>query len=46
MRPPLASKDRFIWDERLPGFGVKVTPAGRRSYVVQYRPMVAPKRGG
>ncbi len=31
-------KDRFIWDEKLTGFGLKVTPAGRRSYVVQYRP--------
>lgn len=30
--------DRFFWDEDLPGFGVKVTPPGRRSYVVQYRP--------
>lgn len=31
-------RDRFIWDERLPGFGLKITPKGRRSYVVQYRP--------
>jgi integrase len=31
------AKDRFIWDEKLSGFGLKVTPAGRRSYVVQYR---------
>ena len=31
-------RDRFLWDERLPGFGLKITPAGRRSYVVQYRP--------
>jgi integrase len=30
--------DRFFWDDRLPGFGVKVTPKGRRTYVVQYRP--------
>ncbi len=31
-------KDRFIWDEKLSGFGLKITPAARRSYVVQYRP--------
>jgi integrase len=31
-------RDQFIWDERLSGFGLKVTPKGRRSYVVQYRP--------
>ncbi len=35
----LAPRDRdyFIWDTDLTGFGCKVTPAGRRVYVLQYR---------
>ena len=32
-----ASKDSFLWDDDLPGFGLKVTPAGRKVYLVQYR---------
>ena len=31
------SRDRFLWDTDLTGFGCKVTPAGRRVYVLQYR---------
>ncbi|MBW0145533.1 tyrosine-type recombinase/integrase [Sphingomicrobium clamense] len=31
-------RDQYIWDDRLKGFGVKITPAGGISYVVQYRP--------
>lgn len=27
----------FLWDDRLKGFGVKATPAGALSYVLQYR---------
>lgn len=31
------AKDRFLWDSKVPGFGLKVTPAGRKVYVFQYR---------
>lgn len=34
LRP--AAKDVKLWDTEIPGFGVKVTPAGRRVYVLQY----------
>jgi integrase len=30
-------KDIYAWDDRTPGFGVKVTPAGGRIYVLKYR---------
>jgi len=35
----LAASDRdvWVWDETLPGFGVRVTPNGLRTYFVQYR---------
>lgn len=36
-----AQRDRFIWDagekEVVKGFGLKITPAGRKVYVFQYR---------
>jgi hypothetical protein len=32
-----ANKDTVYWDAGLPGFGVKVTPRGRKVFVVLYR---------
>jgi integrase len=33
-----ASKaDSYLWDRELPGFGLKVTPAGSKVYLVQYQ---------
>jgi integrase len=34
---PLLAKDAVYWDAGLPGFGVKVTPKGRRVFLVMYR---------
>ena len=32
-----AEKDRLLWDDRLSGFGCKVTPKGSKIFVYQYR---------
>jgi integrase len=32
-----AAADAYLWDTELKGFGVKVTPAGRKVYLVQFR---------
>ena len=31
------SKDYVIWDDQLPGFGLRVFKSGKRSYIIQYR---------
>ncbi len=33
----VAEKDTVYWDKGLPGFGVKVTPRGRKVFIVMYR---------
>lgn len=32
-----AERDQFLWDSRLAGFGLKCTPAGRKTFLYQYR---------
>lgn len=32
-----AARDVILWDEELANFGIKITPAGRRSYLIYYR---------
>lgn len=34
---PVLAKDTLYWDAGLPGFGVKVTPKGRKVFLVMYR---------
>jgi integrase len=34
---PVPTKDTLYWDAGLPGFGVKVTPKGRKVFLVMYR---------
>ncbi|WP_445504070.1 hypothetical protein [Microvirga sp. G4-2] len=36
--PAPANRDEIWWDEDLKGFGLKITPAGRKVFLVQYRP--------
>ncbi len=32
-----STKDVILWDDKLSGFGLKVTPAGAKTYLFQYR---------
>ena len=39
---PVSDKDQYLWDSELRRFGVRITPAGARVYLVQYRAKAAP----
>lgn len=36
-KPGDPGRDVFLWDEALPGFGLRITASGVKSYLVQYR---------
>ncbi len=39
---PIGEADAYLWDSILPRFGLRVTPAGARIYLVQYRAKAEP----
>lgn len=38
------AKEFVFWDSAVKGFGVRISPAGRKSYIFQYRPPLATQK--
>ena len=34
---PNPDREYFVWSADLPGFGMRIMPSGKRSYIVQFR---------
>lgn len=43
LEPPNTGS-RFLWDDQLPGFGLRVLPSGSRRYLVKYRSLGGGRR--
>ena len=41
---PEPARDLFVWDSKVPGFGVRVYPSGKRMYIFQYRTKAGQQR--
>jgi hypothetical protein len=37
LTPEYKDRATLVWDDKLPGFGVRVQPSGQKSYFLQYR---------